>query len=179
MQLNIDPNWTLFLDRDGVINHRLPGDYVKRPDEFEFLPGVEKAIAHFSGLFKRIVVVTNQQGIGKGLMTAADLEVVHNLMLDALNTAGGRIDKVYFCPELAAGNPLCRKPNPGMGLQAKQDFPEINFEKSLMVGDSISDMEFGRNLNMTTVWIQSDIPDQAPDSVDFTLPSLSVLAEKL
>ncbi len=76
----IDESWTLFLDRDGVINRRLMGDYVKSLDEFEILPGVLGAIKNFSKKFGRIVIVTNQQGIGKGLMTNEDLNAVHQYL---------------------------------------------------------------------------------------------------
>ena len=171
---------TLFLDRDGVINQRIPGDYIKTVSEFQFLPGALEAIVEFSKYFKHIFVVTNQQGIGKGLMTAAQLDAVHHHMLVAIDKAGGRIDQVYYCPELAIHNPNCRKPNPGMAQQAKADFPEIEFETSLMVGDSISDMEFGVNLGMGTVFIEGkgedpEKLDQLP--IDFRLDGLGELAE--
>ena len=148
------PNhFTLFLDRDGVINRRIPGSYVKDCSAFEFLEGSLEAVIGFRDLFTRIVVVTNQQGIGKGIMTTEDLNEVHDHMLKAINSAGGHIDKVYHCPKLASLNPRCRKPNPGMGEKAQADFPEIQFKESVMVGDSLSDMEFGIRLGMTTVFI--------------------------
>ena len=149
----IDNDWTLFLDRDGVINQRLPGDYVKRVEEFEFLPGALEAIRGLSQRFGVVVVVTNQQGIGKGIMTTNDLLEIHKVMRQKVSEAGGRLDNVYFCPELASADPECRKPNTGMGLQAKKDFPEIEFTRSVMVGDSPSDMEFGQRLDMHTVYI--------------------------
>lgn len=154
--LNIDRSWTLFLDRDGVINRRLVDDYVKSWDEFEFLPGVLESIAQFSEWFGRIVIVTNQQGVGKKLMSEGDLHDIHNQMVSSILKAGGRIDKIYFCPHLKQDNPSCRKPEPGMGLEAQKDFPEIDFLKSMMVGDSISDMEFGRTLNMFNVFVSEN-----------------------
>jgi len=149
----ISADWTLFLDRDGVINKRLMGDYVKNTEEFEFLPGVLDALKGFKPIFNRIVVVTNQQGIGKGIMSEEDLALVHDHMLEAIESIGARIDKVYHCPELAEKNAACRKPNIGMAEQAVDDFPEIDFTKSIMVGDSISDLEFGKNAGMKTVYI--------------------------
>lgn len=146
----------LFLDRDGVINKRLPGAYVSHPDEFEFLPHVPQAIQQFTQLFDRIVVVTNQQGIGKGLMTHDDLAIVHQYMQNELAKYNGKIDKIYYCPELAKDNPTCRKPNTGMGVQAQKDFPEIVFEQSLMVGDSCSDMLFGKRLGMQTAFVTTN-----------------------
>src|SRR6478736_1684328 len=123
----IDNTWTLFLDRDGVINRDKVGSYIFNRDEFFFLPGVEEAIKIFSDVFGVIVVVTNQRGIGKGLMTEDDLHNIHAHMLDELGVQGGRIDKIYFAPDLNSDSPN-RKPLTGMALQAKDDFPDINFE---------------------------------------------------
>jgi histidinol-phosphate phosphatase family protein len=150
--------WTLFLDRDGVINKKLENDYVKQWAEFEFLDGSIDALAQLSRMFKRIVVVTNQQGIGKRLYRTDDLEVIHRNMLYEIGYHGGRIDKVYFSPYLKEENHPTRKPGIGMALNAKKDFPEIDFEKSIVVGDSLSDMEFGRNSGMTTVFIGESMP---------------------
>ncbi len=155
----INAGWTLFLDRDGVINKRLPGTYVTSIEEFDFLPGVLAAIAHFSKLFDTIIVVTNQQGIGKGVMTEAQLLEIHSYMQKSIEAAGGRLDAIYYCPELAKDKLTCRKPNPSMAHQAKADFPKINFKQSIMVGDSVSDMEFGLNLGMKTVFIETKPED--------------------
>lgn len=151
--LNIDSTWSLFLDRDGVINERIVGDYVKSLDEFHFIEGTLEALELVEQMFETIVVVTNQQGIGKGVMKLETLHEIHQHLMDEVHEFGGRIDKVYFCPALAAENADCRKPNIGMGLQAQKDFPEIDFSKSIMVGDSESDMEFGDRLGMKCVKI--------------------------
>ena len=153
---HFDKSWTLFLDRDGVINHRIPGAYVRHWEEFEFLENVPKAIAEFSKIFGRIVVVTNQQGIGKGLMTADELVALHDKMYREVMNAGGRIDAVYFCPKLATENPICRKPEAGMAYQAQRNFPSINFKKSVMVGDSLSDMGFGSKVGMFNVLVETN-----------------------
>ena len=150
----IDERWTLFLDRDGVINRRLPGAYVRTIDEFEWLPGAAEAIARLNRLFGLTIVVTNQQGIGKGLMGEADLQRVHEHLLGELAAAGGRIDAIYHCPDLASRTPNCRKPAPAMALQAQRDFPPIDFRRAVMVGDSISDMEFGQQLGMRCVLVE-------------------------
>lgn len=166
-------NWTLFLDRDGVINERLVGDYVKIPEEFSFIAGVPEAIAEFTKLFGRIIIVTNQQGIGKGLMTEQDLELIHNNMMKGIEAAGGRIDRIYHCPALEKDNSLLRKPNTGMALQAQKDFPEIDFKKSIMAGDSLHDMEFGRRLGMLCVLI-SEATDMPRNGLwDYQFESLS------
>lgn len=143
--------WTLFLDRDGVINERIIGGYVRTPDEFRLLPGVPEALQRLRRQFDRIVVVTNQQGIGKSLMTADDLGRVHEKLLAELGSFGVNIDGIYACPGLAGDNPPCRKPLPGMAIQALADHPAIDFERSVMVGDSESDIEFGRRLGMFTL----------------------------
>ena len=156
----IDKSWTLFLDRDGVINQDKEGDYIRHAGEFFFLAGAEEAIQFFNGLFGTIVVVTNQKGIGKGLMTEHDLKGIHDLMQSSLEKIGARIDKIYFAPDLN-NNSINRKPNPGMAFQAKADFPHIDFSKSIMVGNKLSDMEFGRNAGMATVFLATTNPETA------------------
>ena len=143
----------LFLDRDGVINKRIVDGYVTKLEEFIFLDGAILAIKEFSFYFDKIFVVSNQQGVGKGIMTCEDVEKVNDFMLETVAAYGGRIDKVYFSPYLQAENHSWRKPNTGMALQAKKDFPAIDLERSIMIGDSESDIIFGKQLNMKTVFI--------------------------
>lgn len=152
-KIKIDETWTLFLDRDGVINKKIPNGYVLQWDEFEFLPHVLGALRFFGQIFGRIVIVTNQQCVGKELITKDGLNEIHELMLAEITEAGGRIDKVYFCPDLAEKEPPCRKPEVGMALWAKRDFPEIDFNKSVMVGDSLTDMRFGLSLGMDCFFV--------------------------
>lgn len=174
-------DWTLFLDRDGVINVRMVDDYVKRWDEFVFIDGVIEAIVKLSQQFARVIVVTNQQGVSKGLMHEDDLKVIHSKMLEEIAQAGGKIDRVYYCTALAQEGALCRKPNPGMALQAKHDFPEIRFKKSLMAGDSLSDLRFGKKLGMTTVLIapENKLAAQYPELTDFWFEHLKALADQI
>ena len=152
---------TLFLDRDGVINHRIPGDYVKTPGEFQPTEGLGEALKLLSEKFGRIVVVTNQAGIGKGLMTEMELHVVHSKMITIAEAAGGRIDRVYHCPHRKEVACTCRKPATGMAWQALADFPEIDFEDAWMVGDSVSDMEFAQALGIRPVLIRGKLEDVA------------------
>lgn len=168
--LNIDKSWSLFLDRDGVINKKLDNDYVKHWMEFEFVEGAFEALKILAPKFKTIVVVTNQQGIGKGVYTTEDLALIHKNMLYELHYLGGRIDKVYFSPYLEKEKHPSRKPGTGMGMEAKNDFPDIDFAKSIIVGDSMSDMEFGRALGMKTVFI-SDEKREDP-KIDYNFMSL-------
>lgn len=155
---NITNEWSLFLDRDGVINKRIVDDYVKTPEEFEFLPGALEAIARFTKLFSHIFVVTNQQGIGKKIMTERNLSEIHTYMRKEIEKAGGKLSAIYFAPDIASKHNTLRKPQTGMGLQAKKDFPEIDFSKSIMVGDSESDILFGTNLGMKTIKIGNFSP---------------------
>ena len=145
--------WTLFLDRDGVINKRLEKRYVQDWEEFEFLPGVLESIPKLNKLFSHIFVITNQRGIGLQLMTVDQLEAIHIRMLHEIRLAGGHIDKIYYCSKTYDEIPNCRKPDPYMAIAAKKDFPATDFNKSIMLGDQPSDIEFGNNLGMRTVWI--------------------------
>lgn len=147
----VDSSWTLFLDRDGVINKRIVGDYIKTTDEFQFEEGALESIEKFSKLFGRIIVVTNQQGIGKGIMTESNLSEIHRYMLKEIEKHGGRIDAVYHSPALASEHSELRKPKTGMAYLAQKDFPEIDFQKAVMIGDSDSDIVFGQSLGMITV----------------------------
>ncbi len=171
----IDSTWTLFLDRDGVINTHRPEDYVKNEAEFKWIEGSLEAIVHLSKLFGRIMVVTNQQGIGKGMMSKMDLENIHWKMQNKVIEAGGRIDRVYYCPHRKEIKPKCRKPNIGMALEAKEEFPEIDFSKSFMVGDMSTDMEFGSRIGAFNVLI-SDTIYTKKESLRFS--SLRLLADQ-
>lgn len=138
----------LFLDRDGILNKHLLGDYVRNWSMWEWLPGILEAMPVLAKRFKRIFIVTNQQGVGKGLMTEADLEDVHRHMLADIEAAGGRIDRVYVCTALESEKSPNRKPEIGMALQAQRDFPEVDFHRSVMVGDSKSDELFAQRSRM-------------------------------
>lgn len=166
--LNIDKSWTLFLDRDGVINKKIDDDYVKHWMDFEFLDGVLNNFHILNTCFARVVVVTNQQGIGKGLYRVEDLELIHKNMVYELAYFKAKIDKIYFSPYLVKDNHPTRKPGIGMALQAQKDFPEIDFSKSMIVGDSLSDMEFGRNAGMKTVYIHASKKEDERIDIQFS-----------
>lgn len=169
--------WTLFLDRDGVISYRLPGDYVKHREDFRFLDGAREAIALLSVVFGKIIIVSNQQGVGKGMMSAVELTEIDKWMRSEIENSGGRIDAAFYATQLASENHPDRKPGPGMALKAKSMFPEIDFSKSVMVGDSDSDMEFGKRLGMTTIFI-NEKGDQN-ELADFQFSSLRNFASFL
>ena len=147
---------TLFLDRDGVVNVKLEARYVRNSNEFEFMQGALVAISKLSKLFKRILIVTNQQGIGKGIMTEADLNLLHSFMTSEIGKLNGKIDKIYFCPHLDIENCNCRKPNTGMINQAIADFPEIDCKNSYLIGDSDSDIEAGNRMKLNTVKVDNE-----------------------
>ncbi|GIV26869.1 MAG: hypothetical protein KatS3mg027_0683 [Bacteroidia bacterium] len=151
--LNINHSWTLFLDRDGVINKKLENDYVKTIAEFEWLENVVDALKILRQKFGRIIIVTNQQGIGKGLMTEEDLNKIHEHLLNTLAKENIIIDKIYYAPQLESMKSIMRKPNIGMALKAKEDFQDIDFSKSIMIGDSLSDMQFAHNAGMYAVYL--------------------------
>ncbi len=156
----IDNTWTLFLDRDGVINHDKDNDYILNWSEFRFYDSTLEAMAILEKHFGRIVVTTNQKGVGKGLMSVVDLDTIHANMLSLIHQNGGRIDKIYYCSDLSDDS-VNRKPNPGMAFQAKADFAEIDLSKSMIVGNRISDMGFGRNAGIYTVFVATTHPETA------------------
>ncbi len=147
----VSKNTTLFLDRDGVINVRIVGGYILNWDMFSFIQNVPIAIAKLSNHFGNIIIITNQQGIGKNLMTYKDIELINQNLINQIKKQGGRIDKVYFAPKLKSDDNYMRKPNIGMALEAKKDFQNIDFQNSVMVGDTVSDMQFGRNIKATNI----------------------------
>ncbi len=175
-----DGDWCLFLDRDGTINKRLVGEYVVSYHQFEFLPGIIESLKEIQGHFKYLFIVTNQQGIGKELMTHEDLSRIHQQMTQDFTAFGIHIDQIYYCPELAIYDSPNRKPNPGMALQAQQDFEGVDFKKSIMIGDTLSDMQFGKNLGMKTIWVDHKVKgDVNPSSelYDLYISSLTEIKE--
>ena len=173
---------TLFLDRDGVINQRIPGDYVKSPETFEPMPGLGEAMRLLTNHFDLILVVTNQQGIGKGLMGEFELAEVHRHLRAFVTDAGGRIDAIYHCPHLKEANCTCRKPATGMAWQALQDFPDMDLENAWMVGDSVSDMVFAEKMGFRKVFIRGkleELAEMASIKVDFSFNSLLEFARFL
>ncbi len=176
----IDKNWSLFLDRDGVINEDKPGSYIFNAAEFVFMEGAPALFKKLTDIFGHILVVTNQRGVGKGLMTVADLEDIHAIMIAGIQGAGGKVDAIYYAPSLDNKDPF-RKPNPGMAFKARRDFSGIDLHRAIMVGNKMSDMGFGRNAGMYTVYIASTNPEAPfphPD-VDLRYKSLLEFANSL
>ncbi|MEN9918481.1 MAG: hypothetical protein RL662_917 [Bacteroidota bacterium] len=142
----------IFLDRDGVINIERKNDYVKNSTEFVFEKNALEAIAKLSQITPDIYIITNQRGVGRGVMSSVDLHQVHDFMLTEIQKANGNIKHIYFCTAVHA-TCINRKPNIGMAFQAQADYPEIDFGQSIMVGNSKSDIEFGKKAGMYTVLV--------------------------
>jgi len=176
----VDKNWTLFLDRDGVINIESVGSYITSWGEFKFHDGVLDALRSLSHVFGNIIVVSNQRGVGRGIMSMETLREINANMRQAITENGGRVDKIYAATSVTDEDHN-RKPNTGMGQQAQEDFPEIDFKRSIMIGNSISDMEFGKRLSMYTVFLTTKHePFSLPhDLIDEQYASLYAWASRL
>ncbi len=169
----------LFLDRDGVLNKHIVGDYVRDWSMWEWLPDVLPALAKLAKRYRRIFLVSNQQGVGKGLMSAADLENIHRRMLADIHKAGGRLDGIYTCTELESSLSPNRKPEIGLALQARRDFPEVDFRRSVMVGDNITDLFFAQNARMRAVYITKNnpVPEAVRDITDLCFNDLAAYSD--
>jgi D-glycero-D-manno-heptose 1,7-bisphosphate phosphatase len=155
---------TVFLDRDGILNEKMPeGRYVTNLDEFRVLPGVPSALRRLNEAGLRLIVVSNQRGIARGLYTAADVESIHSTFQRQLASAGARIDAFFICPH-DTGQCNCRKPLPGLFEQAVAQFVQITAATSVMIGDSLADVEFGRRLGMATIFIDIDPQRRSPSA---------------
>jgi D-glycero-alpha-D-manno-heptose 1-phosphate guanylyltransferase len=176
----IDKTWTLFLDRDGVINEEKLGEYVLHWGQFIFSKGVLSIFKKLTNAFGRIIIVSNQRGVGKGLMTEAALQSIHLEMQREVEIVGGKINKIYYCTD-KEDTCFNRKPNPGMAFRATQDFPQIDLSKAIMVGNKPSDMQFGRSAGLFTVFVTTTNPDQVfpHENIDLLFDSLAHFAEAI
>ena len=146
----------VFLDRDGVLNRKPPhGQFVTCWQEFQFLPGVEAAIAALNRSGRKVIVVTNQRGVALGLYSQQQLAQMHARMREHLARHDCHLDAIYVCPH-DEGECNCRKPQTGLLEQAFRDFPEARPQNSIVVGDSFRDIEAGVRLGIPTVFIAAD-----------------------
>ena len=176
---------TVFLDRDGVINEKMPeGKYISSEGDFHVLPGVPAAIAQLNLAGIRVLVVSNQRGVALGALTSEFVYRIHALLQEEITELGAHVDGFYFCPHDKQCC-SCRKPLPGLFHLAVKDFPAIRPESSVMIGDSLSDIEFGHGLGMRTIWIQGSSNnrkpgwEQASELADQSCPSLPDAVEIL
>lgn len=156
---------TAFIDRDGVLNRKPPeGQYVLGPNGLDFLPGAAGAVARLSRAGVRTVIVTNQQGVGKGLMTLEDVDRVNERIRSAVEAEGGRIDQVLVCPHLE-GTCECRKPRVGLFVEARRRDREIDFADSVVIGDSPSDMAAASAIGARAIRVAAEPDDQGNTTV--------------
>lgn len=147
-------NKAAFLDRDGVINRKAPteDEYITCWEQMHIIPGVGEAIALLNRAGFRVIVVSNQRCVAKGLVTISDLDAMHQQMRHELREVGANIDGVYYCPHEEQPPCSCRKPEPGMLLSAAEEH-QVNLQSSWMIGDSEKDVEAGRSAGCRTVRI--------------------------
>jgi D-glycero-D-manno-heptose 1,7-bisphosphate phosphatase len=142
----------VFVDRDGVINLDYVGDYVKRWEDFKFLPGALAALARLAGAGFRTVVVSNQAGIGDGVYPESALKDITSRMVSEVARAGGRIDGVYYCLHGKEAGCGCRKPKTGLFEQAARDWP-CDRSVTFYIGDKLSDIEAGKAFGLKTIMV--------------------------
>ena len=143
----------IFLDRDGVINQER-ADYVKSWEEFELLPGSIEAVAQLSQLNIPIILITNQSAIGRGAASREAVDAIHNRLLKLIQERGGRLDEVFLCPHHPGESCECRKPKPGMLLQAAQKY-QINLNRAVFVGDAITDYQAALAAGCSSILLKS------------------------
>ncbi len=147
----------VFLDRDGVINKKAPeGDYIKNWDEFEFLPKVKKAIKKLNEEGFLTIIVSNQRGVAKRIMTEDEVREIHDKMEEELKKEGAIINDIYYCPHDVEEHCNCRKPEPGLLLRAAKEH-NIDLSQSWMIGDRESDIEAGKRAGCKTVLIGNSL----------------------
>jgi D-glycero-D-manno-heptose 1,7-bisphosphate phosphatase len=155
-QLNAPAIRYVFLDRDGVLNRKRPeGEYVTRWSEFEWLPGAEEAIARMNRAHLTVILITNQRGIALGILSEAELEQIHRKMQSDLAEHGAHLDAIYYCPH-DYGQCDCRKPDIGLFKQAMQQFASASPQQSVVIGDSLPDIEAGKRLGMKTIFLKGE-----------------------
>jgi histidinol-phosphate phosphatase family protein len=161
----------VFIDRDGVINHNR-NDYVKCVDEFVFLPGVLIALSILHKNKMAVVVVSNQAGVAKGIISTDDLARIDSKLQRCVEETGGNIDGIYYCTHKPEDKCNCRKPEPGLIIRARKDL-DLGDCPSYLVGDALSDICAGMNTGCTTVFVLSgrtsihevESWDQKPDHI--------------
>jgi len=143
----------IVLDRDGVINEDSPA-YIKSPDEWHAIPGSLDAIAKLKQMGYKIAIATNQSGIARGYYTIDILHAIHKKMLAEIEKAGGEIDEIFFCPHVTEDNCDCRKPKPGLLLQAAKQF-HIETSEMLFIGDSMRDILAAKNCGAKAIFVNT------------------------
>jgi D-glycero-D-manno-heptose 1,7-bisphosphate phosphatase len=160
----------VFLDRDGVIGRKPPeGEYISQWKNFQLLPGAEIAISSLNRSGRGIIVVTNQRGVALGRYTCAEVDELHSQLQQHMAKHGARIDAFYYCPHDEGDQCDCRKPKPGLFKQAFRDFQGACPENSLMIGDSISDIEGARSLGIPAIFVRGQPDTRKPGAENAAL----------
>lgn len=164
----------IFVDRDGTLIREV--NFLHKPEQVVLIPGIQQAIKRANRLNLPVIVVSNQSGVGRGFFTSTEVDLVHNHISDLLSDHNAHIDGYYFCPHLppdtetGSADCECRKPNPGMFLQAARTF-ELDLESSVMIGDKSLDIEAGRNLNMKTILVETGYGRKSLSGTELLKPS--------
>jgi D-glycero-D-manno-heptose 1,7-bisphosphate phosphatase len=177
----------VFLDRDGVLNRKLPeGRFVVDCQDLELLLGASDAVAKLNTQGLRVIVVTNQRNVALGMLSERELARLHDFLGKELAKRGAHLDAVYYCPHDPTRGPCrCRKPGPGLFEQAFRDFPGASTQASVMIGDSLSDIQAGYRLGMRTIFIKGEPAhrkpgtDEAAALADAVVESLQDAVERL
>jgi D-glycero-D-manno-heptose 1,7-bisphosphate phosphatase len=171
-------NPCLFLDRDGTIN--VEKDFIGNPHELELIPGSATAIREARTLGLKVIIVSNQSGIARGLMTEDDVKNVNSRLVELLQREGAAVDAIYYCPHYSSEDDgcTCRKPSTGMFERAKTEH-NVDFKRSIMVGDRITDIEAGNRIGAATMLVLTGYGkivnegyDGKPDHIDTVVPTL-------
>jgi D-glycero-D-manno-heptose 1,7-bisphosphate phosphatase len=176
----------IFLDRDGVLNCKLPeNQYATRWKDVKLLPGAAEALAKLNTDKRTVILVTNQRGIALGLLTEMELAQLHDDLCKELAKWGAHLDAIYYCPHDPQQNCHCRKPESGLFEQAFRDFPGASRDVSVVIGDSLSDIQAGGHLGMKTIFVEGEPSCRKPGSdraaalADAVAESLKDAAERL
>lgn len=148
-------NTAIFLDRDGVINHNR-FDYVKTWEEYIFLPNIFEPLKRLAQSEYTIVIISNQSPIGRGLVQQETVEAINQRMKAEIESRGGRVDGIYYCPHRPDEGCECRKPRPGLLLRAAQEL-NLDLSRSYFIGDAVSDLEAALAADCTPLFVQTGV----------------------
>lgn len=167
---------TVVLDRDGTVV--VDRDYLDDPDELEFLPGAAEALRVLHQRGYRLIVISNQSGVGRGLFSLERLQEINARLQQMVRAAGAELAGIYCCPHRPEEGCACRKPGTALLLQAARELA-FDPKASIVIGDKASDVELGRRVGAITLWIRSDAEPGAgaePAAADHVVPDLAAAA---
>ena len=176
-QTDILSGYTIFLDRDGTLNPD-PG-YIKSPDLFELFPGVPEALARLKQAGARLILVTNQSGIARGLLSQGDLTAIHTKLTHILNSSGASLEAIYFCPHHPDDGCDCRKPKRGMIDQAVRE-RGVDLDRAYLIGDHIRDIELAKRVGARSILVTTGVVrPQGIEGLNATVPAPDWIASSM